>query len=245
MKRAAMMAIAALLVTGCADDGSDGAVTVTWTLGGTTCNQEGVSKIVVALYASGALIQDGEASCTDEELTLRGVEAGTYTVQVTGFRTGSTTPGLVGQARGITVPKGGAITVPSIELSEAPGAIDLSWRFESGRLCRFSGVEWISIGIWDSRNRRVVNRGLPCDPVDGNEDLIANDGADYLAEAEAIIIDQLFADDYSIVLLGYADASDDEALVFGSGDVTVAQHQLSASEIVLEDCPLGADSPCR
>jgi hypothetical protein len=237
------LALGLLFATlGCAEDEGGGAIDVSWTIGGSTCNQSGVSKMVVSLYVGGEVVKTHDALCIDGTTRVSGVEAGTYVVEVTAYRADSPDPTYVGQVSGVSVPKGGLITAPEVELEEAPGAIDLQWRFDTGQLCRFAGVSWITVGIFDVAGRRAAQRELPCDP----EPEAATDepGSSYLAGATGVVFDRLLPGGYTVNVFAFADAGDALPTHYGNADATVSVYKLAPVEVVLTACPEGDDSPC-
>jgi len=236
--------LAGLLVApfGCAEEEGGGAIDVSWSIGGSTCNQSGVSKMLISLYEGGEVVQTHEALCIDGATRVSGVAAGTYVVEVTAYRAASPDPAYVGQVSGVTVPKGGRVAAPEVELEEAPGAIDLQWRFDTGQICRFAGVSWITVGIFDVAGRRAAQRELSCDPEP--EAAPAEPGSSYLAGAKGVVFDRLLPGGYTVNVFAFADAGDALPAFYGNAEATVAVYQLAPVEVVLTVCPEGDDSPC-
>lgn len=232
------------LLSACAQKG-DAIVDVRWTMGGTTCARAGVERISIALVRDDAVVAVGEAACDDGELAIEGVPRGRYTVQVFGFRIGSEAPAYSGQEAGVDVPKGGRVSSPVIFLQESPGALDLRWRFESGRLCRFEGATWVQVSVFDDRNRRVADQGLPCDPDPETGAPVVVPGSEYLEGAEGVVIENLFTGLHTIVILAYARPEDQGAAWGGEGTADISSFQLSTAEVVLSPCTDEPESPCR
>jgi hypothetical protein len=239
------VALALVSAVGCSEAGGDGAVTVSWSLGGTTCNQSGISSMTITLYATGDAVLSAQAPCVDGEVRIDGVVAGTYTVEVAAFKTGEADPAYVGRVGGVNIPKGGVVAAPRVELEQAPGAIDLSWRFDDGRLCRFAGVKWLSVGIFDAFGRKAMARELACDPEAPATPASAGDGESYLEAAKGVVFEPLLPGSYTISLFGRAEKSDAAPQFYGNGDAVVTVYGVTPVDIALLPCPTGADSPCR
>lgn len=239
----ARFVFALVAFVGCADSSDGGAIDVSWTIGGSTCNQSGVTRMVISLYVGGDVIQSAEAGCVGGTTRVEGVPAGTYAVEVAAYRADSADPAYVGRVTGVSVPKGGAVAAPLVELEEAPGAIDLSWRFDDGQLCRFLGIESVTVGVFDEFGRRAMDRDLACDPLP--EAVAAEDGADsYLAGANGVLFEPLLPGKYKVTVLARRRDDDVRPAYFGSVEAIVKVYALAPAEVVLSPCPEGPDSPC-
>ncbi len=237
-----LLLLLATLSLACAETSGSGAIDVSWSIGGSTCNQSGVSRMVVRLYHSGEQVLDQEGVCTEGGLRVEGVPQGTFVVEVTAYRDGSADPAYVGHVSGVTVPKGGAVTAPEVALEEAPGALDVSWRFADGRLCRFAGVSRVQVGIFDLAGRRASERSLACDPAPEPVSSAAP-GASYIEDAKGIVFDRLLPGTYTLNLFAYG-ASSDTPVFYGTSEAVVNVYELTPVDVVLAACPEGANSPC-
>ena len=239
-----LLTVLASLLGGCAEEDMDAIVDVRWTIGGTTCNRAGVDRVIVSLVRDSRSVASTEASCEAGEASVAGLAMGTYTVQVFAYRLGNETPAFVGQEAGIEVPKGGRVKTPVIFLQEAPGAVDLTWRFESGKICSFEGAEWVRVSAFDERNRVVVDMEVPCDPgVDISEGL-AGPGTEYLANAGGVVLEYLFSGPHEVIVLAYPSGGDTEAVWGGSGTAEVRSFELTPLDIVLSACTDDPESVC-
>jgi hypothetical protein len=238
------VALLALLAAACVNEDTDGIVDVRWAVGGANCARVGVSAIEVSLVAGGREVSRVSATCEAGEVAVGGVPGDTYTVQVFGYRLGAETPEFVGQEAGVVVPKGGRVSTGVIFLEEAPGAIDLAWRFESGSLCRFEGAEWVRITVFDERGRLVTDRELPCDPGAQVNAGLGGPGFEYLEEARGVALEYLFAGEHEVFVLAYEDPSDERATWAGAGSADVTSFALTPLEVVLAPCTDDPDSIC-
>ncbi|MFT5431037.1 MAG: hypothetical protein ACI9OJ_001716 [Myxococcota bacterium] len=237
---------AALVLTGCASEDSGAIVEVKWSIGGTTCSQVGVTHVRITLLLDGAAKAERDAPCSDGNAEVSGVPAGTFVVRVLGFQGENPLPSHVGQVTGVVVPKDARVSAPAISLQEAPGAIDLKWRFESGDLCRFMGVDWVQVSIFDERLRTVADQGMSCNPAPEVGVPSIPDGAEYLADSTGIVFENLFSGPHDIVVLGYRESEDDVPIYFGTAQVEVNSFELTAATILLVECDETAtDSLCN
>ncbi|MCA9565339.1 MAG: hypothetical protein KC561_17695, partial [Myxococcales bacterium] len=228
----------------CAEEDTDAIVDVRWGIGGTTCSRMGLTRVYVSLVTNGRSVANAEADCSAETVAVEGVAKGRYTVQVFAFRANEDTPAFVGQEAGVEVPKGGRVSTSVIFLEEAPGAVDVTWRFESGNICAFEGVGWIEVSAFDDRNRVVADFGIACDPGVDPSTGLGGPGSEYLEDAQGVVIDYLFEGTHEILLRGYERATDDEPGWGGSGQVEVRSFELTPVDIVLQPCEDAPESVC-
>jgi hypothetical protein len=233
------------VLAGCPEEDTDGIVDVRWTIGGATCDRVGVDRVRVSLVKGREAVAGAEAQCDDGEVAVTGVPSGTYTAQVFGYRLGDDVPAYIGTETGVVVPKAGRVTTGVIFLEEAPGAIDLIWRFESGNICSFEGAEWVQISAFDERNRVVADVGMPCDPGTAVNDGLGGPGFEFLEGARGVVLDFLFSGPHEVVVLAYRHADDSRSEWAGSGTTDVANSALSPLEVVLIPCADDPDSLCR
>lgn len=237
--------LVALLQSACVEEDKDGIVDVRWAIGGASCSRVGVDSIHVSVVRNRQVVASADAQCDDGEVAVTGVPKGTYTAQVFGYRTGSDLAGYVGTETGVVVPKGGRVSTGVIFLAEAPGAIDLTWRFDSGYICSFEGADWVQVSAFDERNRVVADIGMPCDPGISVNDGIGGPGFEFLEEARGVVLEYVFSGPHEVVVLAYRRASDASAEWWGSGIVDVTNSELAPLDIVLTSCATDPDSLCR
>jgi hypothetical protein len=127
--------------------------------------------------------------------------------------------------------------VPRIYLAEKPDGIDLTWRFDNGSLCSFSGVDTVDVSVWDIHSNRVWRESLPCDPLMAQAQAEENEPMRALhSVAKGIAIEGLFAGSYIIQALGLRPEAGLPIWWAEESQVLVEHAKLTAVDLVLSPC---------
>ena len=242
--KAASLVPLLIMAIGCGGGSSgDGSTTleVPWSIGGGTCNQSGVKAMVVTLIQEDEVVLSLDAICTDGSVVFEDLAPGRYDIKVEGFRDGGKTAVFLGSRADVDVPDGEATVAGKIELSEATGALDLLWQFSDGKICAFAGVNWIDVTVWDEHSVRITDDGIACNPTLNNE---PNSAKPYLDDAAGFVIDDLFAGQYRVFLLGYNKKDDGMPVYWAEASPKVSHSSLTGVSLVLRECTTAEDDPC-
>lgn len=190
-----------LVFAGCGDGESekDGAIGVSWAIGGTTCGAASVSIVEISVYDDSRVYNTATVACQLGQYEIGHIPVGTYNVRIDGIQSTSAVPIYEGTIDSVRVVADDTTQVPRIYLAEKPGGIDLTWKFDDGSLCSFAGVDVVTVNVWDTHANRVFNQDLACDPGKANEEAEAAKPIRSLYDtAKGIVIDGLFAGDYTV-----------------------------------------------
>lgn len=243
------MLAAALLATGlgigaCSDDPVEpGSMSVSWSIGGTTCSAAQADTVLVSIFRDDVLIDEQVGACDDGALVLSNVAAGSYLVLARGRKANSELASFIGSDTSVTVSEGTQTTVPKITMAAAPGAIDLGWSFPEGKLCSFAGVESVTITIFDDNAQGAHDSTIGCNPEISKA--TPAPGSEYLSEAVGVIIPDLFAGTYNVTILAHAEEGDAAALYFGKASLSVTPSALLTKLIPLAACTDATKTDCE
>jgi hypothetical protein len=228
------------LMSGCetAEEMQAGAIDVSWTVGGTTCTASGVSMVQVSILSSNKVVDTTTAACQLGEATITNLPAGRYTVQVDGYGTDLSYPLYFGMAPNVEVKAGQTTVIPEIEMAEKPGALDLTWSFDNGKICAFAGVDSLDIAIWDNHSNKVYAETLPCDPTVARA--IAEMGQPSRSlydRSVGVVIEGLYAGGYTLRAFAYNSKSSLGAYDYWAEAHPIVEHaMLTPVELVLSPC---------
>ncbi|MFT7624320.1 MAG: hypothetical protein ACI9WU_003507 [Myxococcota bacterium] len=236
----------ALVVAGCGG-GSDfeaaGSMELSWGVGGTTCSAVGVSTVRVSIYDAVGLYTTENTACQLATMEVRELPAGSYTIQVDGFRAGSDVPSYSGTLAAIDVRPDTLTVAPRIEMTEMPGGLDVIWRFDSGDLCGFMGVDTIILNVWDGHSNRIYESSLPCDPFTAKMEMEAEAAqqsviSSFYDEARYILIPQLYAGQYTIRAFGMQAGVDLHPRFWAEAHPVVTHSKLTLVQLSLKSCEM-------
>jgi len=157
-----------VLVTGCVADEQDGNMRVSWTIGLsdpsiTECEAAGIETLVISLDSDGKTIEE-EASCPSGTRTFSGIPANRYRIDVQGFDESGCTV-YAGSSDGRIRPSTDGAPRPAdvrLEPTGSVGEVNVSWRFEDGRLCGAHEVGSVEVTIL-SGDETQVEKTVDCE----------------------------------------------------------------------------------
>lgn len=229
-----------LISTGCSS-GSDGlspaSVDVSWQIGGASCGAVGVSTVRISLINETGIYTTETVACQLGKSILSQVPPGLYDVQIDGFRAGTNSPSHRGSLLGVDVRPGSVTVLPRVELSEVPGGLDVTWKFEDGDLCAFAGVDTVVINIWDGHNNRIYEEGFPCDPQLALVEAETRDPTRALYnDTRGIVIDGLYAGQYTLRAFAIKAGTDLHPKFWAENKPVVTHAALSQVNLTLSPC---------
>ncbi|HIA01477.1 MAG TPA: hypothetical protein EYN66_06135 [Myxococcales bacterium] len=234
-----MTLVCFLFTSGCGEDKSlaNGAIELSWAIGGSTCGAAGISLVEVTVYNAERIHSSMTVACQLGEIQVPNVPSGSYSVRIDGIQQSTEMPVYEGSALNVKVQPNQVTVVPRIYLAEKPGAIDLTWRFETGALCSFSGVDTIDVSVWDIHSNRVWQESLPCDPAIALVQAERNEPIRALyTDAKGIVIGSLFAGSYTVQAHGLLAVNGLPTWWAQELQVVVQHGKLTPVDLVLSPC---------
>lgn len=228
-----------LFLYGCGEDKrlANGAIELSWAIGGSTCGAAGLSLVEVSVYDSERIYSSTTVACQLGEIQVPNIPSGSYSVRIDGIQQSTDMPVYEGSSLNVMVHPNQVTVVPRIYLAEKPGAIDLTWRFETGALCSFSGVETVDVSVWDIHSNQIWRESLPCDPAIALVAAEKNDPTRALyTDAKGIVIGSLYAGSYTVQALGLMAESGLPTWWAQELQVVVQHGKLTAVDLVLTPC---------
>ena len=195
-------AILGMVVTGACGGSTPtrpGGLEVSWTIGGSSaCSSfsSTIATVRISLITGNGVYDTETIPCQSQQpYAFRNLEPGAYRVQIDGFPAGSEYASFMGSTPDpVSVAPNAVSKVPRIEMSEKPGAVDLTWKFYDGSLCAFAGVDSIEVHIWDSHGAKQFADSFPCDPVLAKDTAEKKDPAvELYPGTRGVVIDNLYA----------------------------------------------------
>lgn len=157
-----------------------GSLEVTWQLGGSTCTKSDVQTVRIMLFdaqTSSIIYDQAQVACQLGSHTFRNLPAAQYHVVVEGYRPETQVAWYKGESElPVDVLAGTVSLTETINLSQNPGWLELSWVFEPNSLCGAAGVNTVDISIWNGFSELVYSGAFPCDPIYAREKAIAEAG---------------------------------------------------------------------
>jgi hypothetical protein len=168
-----VLAAAGALASACGGGSAPGSIQVRWLLGfGVPCNHPQAMidtiRVRVLIPAGNREVAAQTFACTAGSGTVMNIPAGTYNLELEGGVGSSfTTPVFTGSVGGVVVASGKVVDVGSVTLSkvpptENPGALQISWDFETG-LCAANGVVNVRVQVWRELVFKAHDETYPCD----------------------------------------------------------------------------------
>ena len=233
------------LLTGCGYEPTNpmpASVDIAWSIGGSTCSARGIATVQVTLSNSLGVQDTVTTGCQVGRVTMKNIPAGVYDIRVDGFPAGNLYPTYGGTQGTVSVHPGDNI-IPSVEMSEMPGALDITWRFDDGALCAFAGVETVELVLWDSHSNRTYSESLPCNPS------LAQDVAEeniptraLFSGVRGILVEGLYAGPYTLRALAYGTDRLMGPSHWATAEPTVTHAQIGSIDLVFQTCD--ALTPC-
>ena len=228
-----------LLVTACGEDktSANGAIDLSWAIGGSTCGTAGINLVEVSIYDTKRIYSSMTVACQLGEIQIPNIPAGSYSLRIDGIQQSNALPVYEGNVAKVSVQSNTVTVVPRVYLAEKPGAIDLTWRFDNGSLCTFSGVDTIDVSVWDIHSNRVWRESLPCDPLMARSEAEENEPTRALyGTAKGIVIEGLYAGSYTVHALGMMQ-EEGEPIWWAREQQVIVQHaNLTPVDLVLLPC---------
>jgi hypothetical protein len=239
-----MTLVCFLFASGCGEDKilANGAIELSWAIGGSTCGAAGISLVEVTVYNAEhynaeQIYSSTTVACELGKIQIPNIPAGAYSVRIDGIHQSTDKPIYEGSALNVEVQPNQVTVVPRINLTEKPGAIDLTWRFETGTLCSFTGVDTVDVSVWDIHSVQVWREILPCDPAialvaaEKNEPIRA-----LYTDAKGILIEALYAGSYTVEAQGLMAESGLPTWWAQELQVVVQHGKLTPVDLVLSPC---------
>ena len=139
---------------------------VYWQIQGGTCSTADISNVQIDIYDESETLFDTTLTlCSNTETLFRGLPVGVYSVRATGLNGDSVAIYESGLTE-VTVDASDEVVelLPPLELGLKRATLEVSWVFESGKLCQFEGVDDIEISIWDQIEIQVLEtKTVSCD----------------------------------------------------------------------------------
>ena len=236
-----VFALLGLVLTGACGGSSSprpGGIEVSWAIGGSTCTESNIATVRISLLTLNGVYDTESVPCQSKQpYSIRNVDPGNYRIQIDGFPSGSEYASFAGSTpEVIGVVPNGVTKVPRIELSEKPGAVDLTWKFFDGSLCGFAGVDTVAVYIWDIHSKKVFSGTFPCDPVMAKTAAEQQDPAVQLyPNTRGVVIDQLYAGTYKLRAYGVSE-SDLDYKYWSEASVNVDFGRVTPVDVVLQSC---------
>ncbi|MFW5967831.1 MAG: hypothetical protein ACOCV2_09950 [Persicimonas sp.] len=198
---------------GCGEDVEplgDGSLELTWEVAPRGCEDAGVEQIE-ARVTHGQRSYDERFACADGKGRVDEVEAGKYDVQLVGLDADEKETFISDKQR-VVVNAEKTSDAPKTRLTAKPVDLEVSWRFDDGRVCGSKGVEKVEVAVYDPAYYELGRAEFACDAGRGT-------------------IDDLIAGEYTVEVSA---EGDDEAVFHGLEKTTVKRGETGEVEVVLE-----------
>lgn len=158
------------MLAGCGSEQGEplepGSLEVEWRVLPLGCEGAKVDSIEVMLFHGGgqdASASSAEFNCLDGAGVIEGLEPGLYRVHIHGLDASEKVVYEAPVRRDVVVRAGVAEVLDRVNaLSAARAAVEITWRFEDGRLCGAHGVEQVSAVVLDVYDSFVAAREFSC-----------------------------------------------------------------------------------
>ncbi len=229
------------LVIGCGDGKEaerPGSVTVSWGIGGSTCQKVGVDLVRVSLISGDKVEPATPVPCQQGTMRITSVAPGNYLVQVDGYTKSSDTASYYGKLAGVGIQAGQETKLPRIDMEQKPGAFDITWKFATGDLCSFAGVDTVAIRVWDDRSRKVYNEYLACDPFLAVSQQEAKNPTTQLWDtARGVVVPDLLSGVYNVEIFALmAGTGSNMARYWAKAEAGILNGRLTAVPLTLAAC---------
>lgn len=190
-----MATFMSLSLVACGEDTPTGSIQFGWKLGfGVACNDPaaGIDTVRARLFNPTTKKDIGNPvsfQCGLFAGVMPTVPVGTFNVIIEGgVGAAFTQPVFTGAANGVVVAKSkptelGDIRLAKIPPTETPGSVNLSWRFQSGKMCIPLAVAQVSVTAWREKVYLETQKTYDC--VNSSQQLVLPEST-YGFTAEAI-----------------------------------------------------------
>src|SRR5690554_900960 len=182
----------------------EGALELSWEVSPMGCAASEVDLVEVELANERRSYLE-QYSCTRGSASIEGLAPGSYELTLSSYDAGGAAT-FESAARAVTIRPERVERVTPVALSARPAELEVSWRFDNGRVCGANGVERIEVAVYDSAFYEMTRR-----------DFVCNRGAGTISD--------LFAGDYIVRVSGQG------AEVAYSGDVDVSLKRGQSGEV--------------
>lgn len=159
----------------------DGSLALSWQVSPHGCESAGVEEVEVRLE-NAHRNYDERFACDAGQAELTQLAPANYQLSIVGIDVnGLATFGA--DAEKVEVRAEEKVDAPHVRLSARPASLEVSWRFDNGKVCGANGVAKVEVALFDEAYYELERQTFDCDAGLGRlEDIIAGE---YLVEAVA------------------------------------------------------------
>jgi hypothetical protein len=174
----------AVSLSGCGEDVEplgDGSLALSWQISPHGCESAGVEEVEVRLE-NAHRNYDERFACEAGQAELTQLAPANYKLSIVGIDVnGLATFGA--DTEKVEVRAEERVDAPHVRLSARPASLEVSWRFDNGKVCGANGVAEVEVALFDEAFYELDRQTFSCDAGVGQlEDIVAGE---YLVEAVA------------------------------------------------------------
>lgn len=190
-----------------------------------SCEEVGISTVLVELSFAGELAASELAECETRAAELRDLSPGVYGLTLTGLDA-DRKPIYRGRLAAVTVETERVSEAGLIELERLPASLEVAWSFANGMLCAPNAVRQVRLSLFDvDAEKRIWGPAdYPCDYAEGYAHI----------------------DDIppgNVELVASALSEDEEPLFFGTQRLNLGAEQHERLNLQLQRCEAGSTQP--
>jgi hypothetical protein len=140
---------------------ANGNITVSWQVGGMSCQEAEIEKIHVSAFKGETLVREVTAQCELRQALLLDMRAGTYRIQIDGQDLNGRAT-FRGESESRVVSHVTTAMERPVNIRLRTGELELAWKFSDGSLCRQVDIEELLVYAYDQHAKEVVFSTVEC-----------------------------------------------------------------------------------